>query len=398
MKPLDGLRILDLTRVLAGPFATAILADLGAEVIKLEPPQGDDYRHIGPFQDGESALFALTNRGKKSVVIDLKASDGQALARRIAGTCDVVVENFRPGVAERLGLGAERLRQGNPRLVVCSISGFGQSGPSAELPAYDIVVQAMSGWMDATGEDGGQPLKVGEALGDIAAGLYAVIAILSAVIGSARTGQGTTLDVAMLDCLVAMLPTSHALHLYAGRSVQRVGNRHPLSTPFGAFRTSDGHAIIAVLGARQFRALAGLIGAPEAADDPRFASDEDRTAHEPALRALIETWTAARPTAEVVGALSAAGIPAAPIQTLAEQLASPHARARALVSELPHHRLGQSPVVGQPVRFGAGKPLASRGAPALGGDSRAVLERLGLTTDQIAGLIEAGIVQETTRA
>ena len=159
-----------------------------------------------------------------------------------------------------------------------------------------------------------------------------------------------------------------------------------------------GHAIIAVLGARQFHALAGLIGAPEAADDPRFASDEDRTAHEPALRALIETWTAARPTAEVVAALSAAGIPAAPIQTLAEQLASPHAQARALVSELPHHRLGQSPVVGQPVRFGAGKPLASRGAPALGGDSRAVLERLGLTTDQIAGLIEAGIVQEVTRA
>ncbi|SDL92915.1 CaiB/BaiF CoA transferase family protein [Paracoccus chinensis] len=398
MKPLEGLRVLDLTRVLAGPFATAILADLGAEVIKLEPPQGDDYRHIGPFRDGESALFALTNRGKKSVVIDLKSPDGQALARRIAGTCDVVVENFRPGVAERLGLGADRLRQGNPRLVVCSISGFGQSGPSAELPAYDIVVQAMSGWMDATGEEGGQPLKVGEALGDIAAGLYAVIAILSAVIGSARTGQGATLDVAMLDCLVAMLPTSQALHLYASRSVERVGNRHPLSTPFGAFRTSDGHAIIAVLGARQFRALAGLIGAPEAADDPRFASDEDRTAHEPALRALIENWTAVRPTAEVVGALSAAGIPAAPIQTLAEQLASPHAQARALVSELPHHRLGQSPVVGQPVRFGAEKPLAPQGAPALGGDSRAVLERLGLTTDQIAGLIKAGIVQETTLA
>lgn len=398
MKPLEGLRILDLTRVLAGPFATAILADLGAEVIKLEPPQGDDYRHIGPFRDGESALFALTNRGKKSVVIDLKSPEGQALARSIAGTCDVVVENFRPGVAGRLGVGADRLRQENPRLVVCSISGFGQSGPSAELPAYDIVVQAMSGWMDATGEDGGPPLKVGEALGDIAAGLYAVIAILSAVIGSARTGQGATLDVAMLDCLVAMLPTSHALHLYAGRPVERVGNRHPLSTPFGAFCTSDGHAIIAVLGARQFRALAGLIGAPDAADDPRFASDESRTAHEPALRALIETWTAARPTKDVVATLSAAGIPTAPIQTLAEQLASPHAQARGLVAELPHSRLGQCPVVGQPVRFDAEKPLARQGAPALGGDSRAVLGRLGLTPDQIAGLIEAGIVQEDARA
>lgn len=398
MRPLDGLRVLDLTRVLAGPFATAILADLGAEIIKLEPPQGDDYRHIGPFRDGESALFALTNRGKKSVVIDLKSPEGQALARRIAGTCDVVVENFRPGVAERLGLGADRLRRDNPRLVVCSISGFGQSGPSAGLPAYDIVVQAMSGWMDATGDDGGPPLKVGEALGDIAAGLYAVIAILSAVIGSARTGQGAALDVAMLDCLVAMLPTSHALHLYAGRPVERVGNRHPLSTPFGAFRTADGHAIIAVLGARQFRALAQLIGAPEAADDPRFASDESRTAHEPQLRALIEGWTAARPAAEVVAALSAAGIPAAPIQTLAEQLSSSHARARDLVADLPHHRLGRSPVVGQPVRFDAGKPLSPQGAPALGGDTRAVLDRLGLTTDQISGLIDAGIVQETPRA
>ena len=183
--PLAGLRVLDLTRVLAGPFATAILADLGAEVVKLEPPTGDDYRAIGPFRDGESALFALTNRGKRSVVVDLKAPEGQALARRMAAGCDVVVENFRPGVAARLGLGAEALRAENPGLVVCSISGFGQSGPSAELPAYDIVVQAMSGWMDATGEAGGQPLKVGEALGDIAAGLYAVIAILSAVIFNA---------------------------------------------------------------------------------------------------------------------------------------------------------------------------------------------------------------------
>ncbi len=398
MKPLEGLRVLDLTRVLAGPFATAILADLGADIIKLEPPQGDDYRHIGPFQNGESALFALTNRGKKSVVIDLKSPDGQVLARQIAAGCDVVVENFRPGVAERLGLGADRLRQANPRLVVCSISGFGQSGPSAELPAYDIVVQAMSGWMDATGEEGGQPLKVGEALGDIAAGLYAVIAILSAVIGRARTGQGAALDVAMLDCLVAMLPTSHALHLYAGRSVARVGNRHPLSTPFGAFRTRDGHAIIAVLGARQFRALAQLIGVPEAAEDPRFASDEDRTAHEPAVRALIEDWTAPRPTADVVAALSAAGIPAAPIHTLAEQLSSPHAQSRELVAELAHHRLGRSPVVGQPIRFCGAKPLSSTGAPALGNDTRSVLKGLGLTPDQIAGLLKAGIVQEKTDA
>ena len=207
--------------------------------------------------------------------VESLTEEGRAALARLAAKADVMLEAFRPGVAARLGLGAEALRAENPGLVVCSISGFGQSGPDTALPAYDIIVQALSGWMDATGEEGGQPLKVGEALGDIAAGLYAVIAILSAVIGSARTGQGATLDVAMLDCLVAMLPTSHALHLYAGRSVERVGNRHPLSTPFGAFRTNDGHAIIAVLGARQFRALAGLIGAPEAAATFRLSNASD---------------------------------------------------------------------------------------------------------------------------
>ena len=394
MKPLAGLRVLDLTRVLAGPFATAILADLGAEVIKLEPPQGDDYRAIGPFRDGESALFALTNRGKKSIVVDLKAPEGQALARRIAGQCDVVIENFRPGVAARLGLSAETLRAGHPGLVVASISGFGQSGPAADLPAYDLVVQAMSGWMDATGEEGGGPLKTGESIGDIAAGLYAVIGILAALAGRARTGQGAALDVAMLDCLVAMLPTSQALGLYAGRAVARVGNRHPLSTPFGAYRCADGLAVICVLGARQFAALATLVGAPEAARDPRFLSDESRTAHEPLVRALIEDWTAARPAAEVVAALLADGVPAAPILTLAEQLASPHAAARGLRADLPHHRLGRVPVVGQPIRFDGDKPLAAQGAPALGADTRAVLDGLGLSADQIAGLIAAGIVTE----
>lgn len=394
MRPLEGRRVLDLTRVLAGPFATAILADLGAEIVKLEPPAGDDYRHIGPFLDGESALFSLTNRGKASVVVDLKSEEGQALARRIAAGCDVVVENFRPGVAARLGLGADRLRAENPGLVVCSISGFGQSGPASDLPAYDLVAQAMSGWMDATGEEGGGPLKVGEALGDIAAGLYAVIAILAALVGRGRTGRGAVLDVAMLDCLVAMLPTSHALNLYAGREVTRVGNRHPLSTPFGAYRTTDGHAIVAVLGARQFAALCAVIGAPEAAEDPRFASDESRTAHEPLIRALIEDWTASRPTAQVVAALSAAAIPTAPIQSLRTLLAGDHAAARGLVTELPHHRLGRAPVVGQPVLFDGAKPVAATGAPALGAQTRAVLDAVGLTGAQIDALIAAGIVRE----
>lgn len=397
MKPLSGVRILDLTRVLAGPFCTAILADLGAEVIKVEPPAGDDYRHVGPFREGESALFALNNRGKKSIVLDLKSPEARDIALQLAAVSDVVIENFRPGVADRLGIGPKALHAANPALIFASISGFGQAGPLAEMPAYDVVVQAMSGWMDSTGEEGGGPLRTGEAIGDIAAGLYAAVGILAALVGRGRAAPeaqtGVQIDIAMLDCLVSMLPTSHALHHYAGVKVQRTGNRHPLSTPFGAFKSADNAVIIAVLGARQFAQLAKLMGDEAIASDPRFASDELRTRHEPELRALIERWTSQFPTEALVAELLAQGIPAAPILSLAEVLETPHAAMRDLVSPLPHHSLGTSPVAGQPLRFNGVKPVAVQGAPALGGDTRAVLEGLGLTATQIAGLFTAGIVK-----
>ncbi len=378
MKPLAGIRILDLSRVLAGPYCTALMADLGAEVIKIEPPGGDDYRHIGPFRDGESALFTLNNRGKKSLVLDLKDPADLALARDIAARVDVVVENFRPGVAARLGLGAVELRAAHPRLIYCSISGFGQEGPGRDLPAYDLVVQAMSGLMAATGEEGGPPLKTGESIADLVAGLFGSWAIMAALVGRERTGEGATLDVAMNDALFSMLTTSHALHLYAGRLPARVGNRHPLSTPFGCFATSDGQVVIAVLNPRQFASLAALIGVPQAADDPRFASDESRTAHEPELKALIEGWSRQRTTEEAMAALSGAGLPSAPILDIAQAAGSPHAQARGLVSELPHPVLGRAPVVGQPVRFDGDKPVAAFGAPRLGADRAAILRDLGL--------------------
>ncbi len=272
MTPLDGLRVLDLTRVMAGPFCTALLADLGAKVIKLEPPQGDDYRHIGPFAQGESALFTLMNRGKQSIVLDLKDAKAQETARKIALQYDVIVENFRPGTASRRGLGPE-LRRTRPSLIYASISGFGQTGPCAHLPAYDLVAQAMSGLMAATGEEGGPPLKVGESDGDLMAGLYASWSILAALHQRDRTGVGATLDVAMFDALFSLRPTSHAVQFYAGREPQRIGNRHPLSTPFGCFATSDGQAVIAVLGDRQWLSLCDLIGQPDTAQDPRFRTD-----------------------------------------------------------------------------------------------------------------------------
>ncbi|PZO68296.1 MAG: CoA transferase [Paracoccus denitrificans] len=373
MKPLAGIKVLDLSRVLAGPYCTALLADLGAEVIKLEPPAGDDYRHVGPFKDGESALFTLNNRGKQSLVLDLKNPADLATARAIAAKVDVVVENFRPGVAARLGMGADDLRAANPRLVYCSISGFGQDGPFRDLPAYDLVVQAMSGLMAGTGEEGGAPLKTGESVADLIAGLFASWSIMAALVERNSTGQGATLDVAMYDALFSMLTTSHALNLYAGKLPQRVGNRHPLSTPFGCFATRDGQVVIAVLSGKQFAALAGLIGASDAAGDPRFASDESRTEHQPALKALIEGWSRNLTTEEAVAALAGVGLPAAPIWDIAQATDSEHAKARGLVSVL-----GNNAVVGQPVRFDGAKPLASTPAPGLGGDRAAILRTFGL--------------------
>lgn len=376
--PLAGIRVLDLSRVLAGPYCTALLADLGAEIIKLEPPAGDDYRHIGPFRDGESALFTLNNRGKRSLVLDLKDPADLALAQAIAARVDVVVENFRPGVAARLGLGAEALRARDPRLIYCSISGFGQDGPFRDLPAYDLVVQAMSGLMAATGEEGGAPLKAGESVADLIAGLFASWSILAALVQRSTTGQGATLDVAMYDALFSMLTTSHALHLYGGALPARVGNRHPLSTPFGCFATADGQAVIAVLNGRQFQRLAALVGRPELADDPRFASDEGRTRHEPEIRAAIEAWSSRLTTEEAVAALGAEGLPTAPIWDIAQASDNAHAAARGLVTELPHPVLGRAPVVGQPARFDGAKPVAAASAPRLGGDRDVVLKELGL--------------------
>lgn len=380
--PLTGIKVLDLSRVLAGPYCTALLADLGAEVIKLEPPQGDDYRHIGPFKEGESALFTLNNRGKQSVVLDLKNPEHVALAQNIADRVDVVVENFRPGVAARLGLGAETLRARNPRLIYCSISGFGQEGPFKDLPAYDLVVQAMSGLMAGTGEEGGAPLKTGESIADLIAGLFASWSISAALVQRNTTGQGATLDVAMYDALFSMLTTSHALHLYAGQLPKRVGNRHPLSTPFGCYATKDGQVAICVLNAKQFTQFANLIGAPEALDDPRFATDETRTTNEPALKALIEAWSRDLTTEAAVAALSEVGLPSAPIWDIAEAADNDHARARGLVSSLPHPVLGTAPVIGQPVRFDGVKPVSATSAPLLGGDLDAVLKSLGLEAPQ----------------
>lgn len=328
--PLQDLVVVDFTRVLAGPFSTALLADLGARVIKIEPPAGDDYRHIGPFAGKDSVLFAFANRGKESVSLDLKKPDDLEFARRLADHADIVVENFRPGVADKLDIGASLLMERNNRLIYASISGFGQNGPMRERPAYDLIVQAMTGLMSITGDPDGPPTMVGEAFGDLTAGLFASWAILAALHQRERTGRGCRIDLAMFDSLLSMMPTATCRYIATGKVPQRVGNRHPLSAPFGAFRTGDGYVVVAVLNEKLFEQFCRTIGRLELLDDPRFKSDSERTENENVLRTAFEQWSTTRSTEETVAALAAAGVPAAAIDHVGTAVDSEHAEVRAL--------------------------------------------------------------------
>ncbi|MFC6673125.1 CaiB/BaiF CoA transferase family protein [Marinobacterium aestuariivivens] len=365
-QPLDGIKVVDLTRVLSGPFCTALLSDLGAEIIKIEPPTGDEYRHVGPFRAGESALFTLINRNKKGAVADLKNPGHLNRVLELAREADVFVENFKPGVADRLGVGYEAVRAINPDIVYASISGFGQSGENSQLPAYDLVVQAMSGMMAITGEADGEPTKVGESIADLVAGLYGSWAILAALFDRQRTGLGVHLDVAMLDCLFSLMPTPVAQWMFSGEAPGRVGNRHPLSTPFGSFSARDGRVIIAVLNNRQFSALCVAMGRPEIAEDPRFRSDEERTRHEPALRDLIESWLSGQTVESAIDTLSGAGIPASPVLEMRDVLARASRGERQLLQTQQHPRLGPVPAMMQPVRASAWARPEPNTAPELG--------------------------------
>lgn len=373
--PLAGVRVLDFTRVLSGPYATALLADLGADVVKVEPAAGDEYRHIGPFRDGESALFQLVNRNKHGIALDLKSAEGLGLARALAARADVVVENFRPGVADRLGIGYDALSRDNPRLIYASISGFGQTGPDRELPAFDLVAQALSGLMAMTGDPQGPPTKVGESIGDLAAGLYCSWAVLAALVGRDRSGRGRRLDVGMVDSLVALLPTAVAQWMFGTTPPARTGNRHPLSTPFAAYPARDGHVVICVLSAAQFVALAGCMGRADLAVDPRYATDELRTRHEPQLRALIHAWLAPLGVDQALEILQRAGVPASRIAEPAEVFAGDYVRRRGLITEVEHPGLGPIPALEQPVHFAGLARGRQRPAPSLDEHRHAILAR-----------------------
>jgi len=376
--PLAGTFVLDLTRVLAGPYCTMVLADLGARVVKVESPEhGDDARRIGPFVGGVSAYFLSLNRGKQSIALDLRDASDRAVFDRLLARADVLVENFRPGVMERLGLGFAELHARLPRLVVASTSGFGQTGPYAQRPAYDVVVQAMGGIMSLTGHPGGPPTRVGTSTGDITAGLFTAVGVLAALCERARTGVGRRVDVAMLDCQVATLENAIARYVATGEVPGPLGSRHPSITPFQAFATRDGHVVVAAGNDALFAKLADALGRPELAQDPRFLSNDLRTRHVAELTALLAPAFAARDGSEWLAELEARGIPCGPLNDVAQVLADPQVRARNMVVTTDDPDAGTFSLAGNPVKLSGVPDPATRGrAPRLDEHRAALLAEL----------------------
>ncbi|SED83051.1 CoA:oxalate CoA-transferase [Rhizobiales bacterium GAS191] len=384
----EGLRVLDLTRVMSGPFCTSMLADLGAEVIKIEMPDfGDEGRHFAPHVEGESTYFALLNRGKRSVTVNMRKPEGVGLVRDLARKADILVENFRPGVMERLGLGHAALQELNPRLIYASISGFGEDSPYADWPAFDLVIQAMSGLMSVTGEAGGRATAVGESIADVATGMFAAWGIAAALYDRERTGSGRRVEVAMLDSVLSMLLTGLARRLFTDQPTRRVGNRHPETYPVDSFATRDGDLVLVGFSDQIFRRICEAIGRPELADDPKFRSNRDRNANEAELRAVIADWAAGLTREDALARLRAADVPAAPVWTLDDVLASGHVAARGMLQPGSNGKLGEIRLVPQPVQFAKSERVAPMRVPLLGEDTDEVLrQELGLDDAAIAAL------------
>ncbi len=387
-RPLEGVRVLDLTRVMSGPFCTSMLSDLGAEVIKIEMPGfGEEGRFFAPHVNGESTYFALLNRGKESVTVNLKSPDGIALIRDLAKKADVLVENFRPGVADRLGLGHEAMLALNPKLIYASISGFGQQGPYADWPAFDLVIQAMSGLMSITGDREGRANAVGESVADVATGMFAAWGIAAALYEREKTGTGRYLEVAMLDAVFSMLLTSLSRKLFTDKPVGRVGNRHPETYPVDSFATKTGDIVMVGFSDGIVRQIGQAIGRPDLLDDPRFKTNRDRNAHEVELRSIIADWAKQLTRDEAMAKLREADVPAAPIWTLDELIDSGHVQARGMLEPATNGKLGDIKFVPQPVKFAGSPAQDKRRAPTLGEDTDKVLRReLALTDEKLAAL------------
>ena len=378
--PLAGILVVDLTRVLAGPFCTQVLADLGARVIKVEAPgRGDDARQIGPFVDATSAYFLSLNRGKQSLALDLHGAPDRRVFERLLERADVLAENFRPGVMHRLGYGWEELEHKHPRLVMASISGFGQTGPYAQRPAYDVIAQAMGGIMSLTGHPGGGPTRVGTSTGDITAGLFAAIGILAALAARERSGRGSRVDVSMLDAQVATLENAIVRHLTTGELPGPLGTKHPSIAPFQALATRDGFIAVAAGNDALFAKLCRAVERPELAQEPDFASNELRTRHVEVLAQRLEQALAAHGSARWLETLQAAGIPCGPVNDIAQVIADPQVAARNMLIGIEGMALR---VAGNPIKLsGFPDPALRAAAPGLDADRAQILAELGLCDD-----------------
>ena len=403
--PLSGVRVLDLSRILAGPWAAQTLADLGAEVIKVEHPAGDDTRGWGPpfmadpssDERGDAAYFFAANRGKKSITIDFTKPEGAALVRGIVEKSDVLLENFKVGGLKKYGLDYAAMAALNPRLVYCSITGFGQTGPYATRPGYDFLIQAMGGLMSITGErdgrPGGGPQKVGVAITDVMTGLYATIGIMGALRSRDSSGRGQHLDLALMDVQIAALANQASSYLATGKAPVRLGNEHPSISPYQSLPASDGFFILAIGNDTQFRSFCEAAGHPELADEARFRSNSDRVGNRDALTALLSAITRQRKIDEWTGAMEKAGVPCGPINSLDRVFADPHVRARGIQVELQHPRYGAVPSVANPIRFSETPIQYTAAPPNLGADTRGVLEGLlNKSAAEVDALSQAGVI------
>jgi crotonobetainyl-CoA:carnitine CoA-transferase CaiB-like acyl-CoA transferase len=385
---LDGLRILDLTRILAGPTCTQLLGDLGAEVIKIENPAtgGDDTRSWGPpFVEGPdgtatdlSAYFMCANRNKLSVSVDIATKEGQDAIRALASQCDVMVENFKPGGLAKYGLDAETLLKADPALVYCSISGFGQTGPNASKPGYDLMAQGFGGIMSLTGDSAGEPMKVGVGVADVMCGMYATIGILAALRHRDKTGEGQHIDVALVDSQISWLVNEGVSHLTTGDLPKRRGNGHPNIVPYQVFATSDGHVIIAVGNDTQFNRFCTFLGVPQLAQDPRYATNPARLENRDSLLAQIVPLIAAKPMSDMIYGLEASKVPVGPVQTLDQVFGSEQVKARDMIATIPTDdaKAGEVRVIGNPLKLSKTPVTYRRAPPRFGQDTDAVLGKI----------------------